>query len=257
MFIKSKLIVALDTSDLDQAVDWARAVAPYVGMVKIGLQLFTAHGPFGVKYIYDNCGRIPLFLDLKLHDIPNTVYQSVRALEKLNPTMLTIHAAGSAAMIQAAADAIADYTTEHKPKLIAVTVLSHFDNVDLAFNKIAPQYTISNLVEDLARQALLFGTDGLVCAPHEIANLRQHFDTRPLIITAGVRPDGAPIDDQNPDRVMTPDQALAAGADYIVIGRPITKVNDPVAAARLITRTMGDTHHTLRDGRPAFSSHRE
>jgi orotidine-5'-phosphate decarboxylase len=196
-----------------------RAVAPHCGLVKLGLEFFAANGPAGLAV----AGEAKIFLDLKLHDIPNTVAGAVRALMPLGVEMLTIHAAGGAAMVGAAVEAAGGRT-----KILAVTVLTSLDASALSDTGVAGGTT--QQVLRLARLALGAGADGLICSPHEIAVLRDAFGTKPLLVVPGIRPAGSERGDQA--RVMTPEQAVAAGADYIVVGRPVTGADDPMAAAR-------------------------
>ncbi len=217
------LVVALDTSDLDRARDWASAVAPYAGMVKVGLELFLAHGAASVRTL-----ARPMFLDLKLHDIPNTVTGAMRAVLPLAPAMLTLHAAGGAAMMAAARRALdADGAAT---QLLAVTVLTSLDAEALHATGVAggPRQQVLRL----ARLALSAGAHGLVCSPHEVAMLRDALGTTPVLVVPGIRPAGSPAGDQA--RTMTPRAAMEAGADWIVVGRPITSAADPAAAAAAI-----------------------
>jgi orotidine-5'-phosphate decarboxylase len=221
----TRLIVALDTADAGLAAQWAAAVAPHAGMVKLGLEFFAANGPAGVGRIR---GR-PIFLDLKLHDIPNTVAGAVRTLLPLAPRMLTVHAAGGAVMIQAARQA-ADAAGPDRPLILAVTVLTSLDAADMAATGVGD--TPAGQVLRLARLALSAGADGLVCSPREVALLRDAFGTGPVLVVPGIRPAGAAPDDQA--RAMTPREAIEAGADWIVVGRPITGAADVGAAAAAI-----------------------
>jgi orotidine-5'-phosphate decarboxylase len=216
-----RLIVALDTADPDQAKRWAAAAAPHCGLLKLGLEFFLANGPAGIGRIT----QAPVFLDLKLHDIPNTVAGAVRALSRVAPAMLTLHAAGGAAMIAAAREA-ADRMAR-PPKLLAVTVLTSLD--EAALNATGVAGSPADQVLRLAELALANGADGLVCSAHEVRALRLKFGTAPLLVVPGIRPAGAEIGDQA--RVMTPRDAVAAGADYLVVGRPVTGASDPGLAA--------------------------
>lgn len=220
-----KLIVALDTTDLARARAWAEATAPHVGLFKLGLEFFLANGAAGVRAI---AGR-PVFLDLKLHDIPNTVAGGVRAVLDLRPRMLTIHASGGAAMIEAARKA-ADAAGAERPMILAVTVLTSLDAATLAATGV-PSSPAEQVLR-LARLALSAGADGLVCSAHEVAMLRAELGPSARFVVPGIRPAGAELGDQA--RVMTPLEAVEAGANWIVVGRPITGAADPGAAAAAI-----------------------
>ena len=223
------VIAALDTADLDTARAWAAAIGPSCGLFKLGLEFFLANGAAGFRAI---AGR-PVFLDLKLHDIPNTVAGAVRAVLKLAPRMLTLHAAGGAAMI-AAARQEAEAAGDARPLLLAVTVLTSLDGAALAATGVIG--TPAEQVLRLARLALAAGADGLVCSPLEVAMLRAALGPGPKLVVPGIRPAGAAVGDQA--RVMTPREAVAAGADWIVIGRPITGAADPAAAAAAIAAEL-------------------
>ncbi len=223
-----RLIAAIDTPDVSAARELIRAVAPHCGLVKLGLEYFLANGPAGLAV----AGGAPVFLDLKLHDIPNTVAAAVRAVAPLGAAMLTIHAGGGAAMVAAAAEAAA--AAPNAPKILAVTVLTSLDASALAEAGVAGGTT--QQVLRLARLALANGADGLVCSAHEIAVLRDAFGEKPILVVPGIRPAGSAVGDQA--RVMTPEQAIAAGADYIVVGRPITTAQDPGAAATAIAASI-------------------
>jgi len=219
-----RLIAALDTADREQAWHWANAVAPHCGMLKLGLEFFIANGQAGVAGIT----QAPIFLDLKLHDIPNTVAGAVRALAGLAPAMLTLHAAGGEAMIAAARQAANE--AARPPKLLAVTVLTSLDQA--ALHSIGVAGATAEQVLRLAELALEAGADGLVCSAHEVAALRAAFGRAPILVVPGIRPAGSDPGDQA--RVMTPRDALTAGADFLVVGRPITGARDPGHAASLI-----------------------
>jgi orotidine-5'-phosphate decarboxylase len=218
------LIVALDTTDLTRASDRAAAIAPHVGLFKLGLEFFRANGAPGVRAI---AGR-PVFLDLKLHDIPNTVAGGVRAVLDVRPKMLTIHASGGAAMIEAARKA-AETAGAERPMILAVTVLTSLDAAALASTGVAS--SPAEQVLRPARLALSAGADALVCSPLEVAMLRAALGPSARFVVPGIRPAGSAVGDQA--RVMTPAEAVAAGADWIVVGRPITGAADPGAAAAI------------------------
>jgi len=225
-----KIIVALDFSDARQAIDFSRKVSPDQCRLKIGKELFTSAGPALVEelvaYGYD------IFLDLKFHDIPNTVRQASSAAAKLGIWMLNVHALGGAAMMQAAREGIE--IVAQRPFLIAVTVLTSMsasDLQDLGITKPLPQ-----LVDHLARNAIASGLDGVVCSALEAPALRAAIGDSALLVTPGIRPDWASADDQQ--RIVTPQQALADGASYLVIGRPITRHEDPAQALEMISTSI-------------------
>ena len=223
----ARIAAALDTADLARAEALAAALAPpRCGVLKVGLELFGAAGPGAVRRIG---AHAPVFLDLKLHDIPNTVAGAVRALLPLRPAMLTLHAAGGPAMI-AAARTEAERVSGKRPVLLAVTVLTSLDAATLAATGVVGGPV--QQVLRLARLALEAGADGLVCSPQEVSRLRDAFGADPLLVVPGVRPAGSAAGDQA--RTATPAEAVAAGADWIVVGRPITAAADPAAAAAAI-----------------------
>lgn len=225
------ILVALDTTDLAVAKGWARATQGTVAGVKLGLEFFNARGPAGVAEIAGM--GAPLFLDLKFHDIPNTVAGAVRAVAPLNPMILNLHASGGAAMMRAALDAARDSAARlgaAPPKLIGVTILTSLSDPDLA--EVGQPAGALDQVRRLAALTKSCGLDGVVCSPHEIAVLRRDLGSDFLLVIPGVRPSWAGAGDQK--RVMEPRQAMDAGADYLVIGRPITGAADPAEAARRI-----------------------
>ncbi len=225
-----RLIAAIDTPSLDEARRLAGAVGPHCGLVKLGLEAFCANGPA----LLDAAAGHDVFLDLKLHDIPNTVAGAVRALLPLRPAMLTVHAAGGSAMIAAAREA-AEAAGAARPVLLAVTVLTSLSAGALAETVVAggPRQQVLRL----AKLALAAGADGLVCSANEISVLRDAFGADPVLVVPGIRPAGADHGDQA--RVATPEAAIAAGASYIVVGRPITTAADPAAAAASIAASIG------------------
>lgn len=218
------LIVALDSTDAATVGSLAAALAPHCGLLKLGLEFFCAHGPTGVRQVTAR----PIFLDLKLHDIPNTVAGAVRAILPLDARMLTLHATGGGAMIAAAR--LACEGVLHPPLLLAVTVLTSLDDAALAAAGVADGTRTQVL--RLARTALAAGADGLVCSPHEVAMLRDAFGAGLILVVPGIRPAGSASGDQA--RTMTPREAAMAGADWLVVGRPITAATDPAAVAAMI-----------------------
>jgi orotidine-5'-phosphate decarboxylase len=225
----NRLIVALDTVDATRARAWADAVAPHSGLLKVGLEFFLANGVPGYRAITG----APIFLDLKLHDIPNTVAGGVRAVLPLRPRMLTIHASGGAAMVRAAHQA-ASAAGDDRPMILAVTVLTSLDQNDL--HAAGVNATPAEQVLRLGRLAIESGADGLVCSPMEVAMLRQALGPAVTLVVPGIRPEGADTGDQA--RTMNPAQAVAAGADWIVVGRPVTGAPDPGAAAAAIAASI-------------------
>lgn len=223
------LIAALDTSDVARAATWADQVAPHCGLIKLGLEYILANGADGIWAVGDR----PVFLDLKLLDIPNTVAGAVRAVLKLRPRMLTLHATGGAAMITAARRA-AEQAGPDRPLLLAVTVLTSLDDAALAATGV-PGGALAQVVR-LAHLAIEAGADGLVCSAHEVAALRAELDSTAVLVVPGIRPAGFPSGDQV--RTMTPREAEAAGADWLVVGRPITTAPDPAAAAASIAAEL-------------------
>jgi orotidine-5'-phosphate decarboxylase len=220
------VFVAVDTPTLDGARALVRAVAPHVGGVKLGLEFFCAQGPAGIAAIA--ALGLPIFLDLKLHDIPNTVAGALHSLGPLAPAIVTVHAGGGHAML-AAARAAAPAAT----RVVAVTVLTSLDDDDLSAMGVAG--TSAAQVARLAGVARGARLDGVVASPHETATLRAAWPEA-LLVIPGVRPEGSAVGDQK--RVMTPQAALAAGASVLVIGRPITAASDPAAAAAAIARSL-------------------
>ena len=224
--MSSRIFVAIDTPDLARAKTIAARVRNHVGGLKLGLEFFCANGRQGVREIADL--GLPIFLDLKLHDIPNTVGKAVQALRPLEPAILTVHAAGGRAMLEDAKAAAPTGT-----KVVAVTVLTSLDRSDLDAIGVAddPHAQVERLTS-LARDA---GLDGVVCSGNEVAAAKALWPDG-FFVVPGVRPADASAGDQK--RVMTPRAALDAGASILVIGRPITQAQDPDAAARAIAATL-------------------
>jgi orotidine-5'-phosphate decarboxylase len=225
-----RIFVALDTPDRDRALALARALLGRVGGFKIGLEAFAACGPSLVEGIRD--AGLPVFLDLKLHDIPNTVAGAAAASARLGASFLTVHALGGASMIRAAVDASRDAAASAAlppPVVLAVTILTSHGENDLAALGIAGP--VSGAVLRLAGLARDAGAGGAVCSPLEVGAVRGVFPSATLVVP-GIRPSGASADDQA--RTATPGAAVAAGADRIVVGRPITRAPDPAAVAEAI-----------------------
>ena len=228
----AELIVALDVNTREEAVAKVKAIGESVDFYKIGLELFTAEGPDVVKAVKDLGKRI--FLDLKFHDIPRTVERAVKSGGKLGVDLMTIHSVGGKAMIQAAAQAAAEFGAA-APKILAVTVLTSLDQTDLEDVGIKGR-TPAEQVEAMAKFAIENGANGLVCSPKEVGNLSKLLKAGTLFITPGVRPAGAAVGDQK--RVATPADAVRDGATHLVVGRPILAAEDPVAAAKAIRAEM-------------------
>lgn len=229
---------AIDAPDLDEARRLIGLVSGAVGGIKLGLEFFMAEGPEGVRAA--SPAGLPLFLDIKLHDIPNTVAGAIRSVVPLAPAYITIHASGGRAMMQAAAEAARDEADKRgvpRPKLLGVTVLTSLDVADL--EAVGQGMETSAQVERLARLAEASGLDGMICAPTEIARLRRILKPATVLMVPGIRPAGSEASDQK--RVLTPKEAMAAGATHLVIGRPITTAADPTAAARAIAAELGLT----------------
>jgi orotidine-5'-phosphate decarboxylase len=222
-----RLIVALDFPDTRAALALVDRLHGATRWVKVGLELYIAEGNSLVAELKRQ--GFSIFLDLKLHDIPNTVASAVRAATRLGVDMLTVHAAGGPEMITAAVQA-----AESQLALLAVTVLTSMDAAQLEATGVAG--TPAAQVERLANMALGSGVNGLVCSPNEVSSLRKHFGNEPLLVIPGIRPEGTEMGDQR--RVATPAAAIASGASYLVVGRPITRAVDPEAAAKAILSEM-------------------
>ncbi len=225
------IFCALDTTDEGRAAALARGLEGSVGGVKLGMEFFYARGPQGFRTVA--AAGLPIFLDLKLHDIPNTVAGGIRAVLPLKPAIVNVHAAGGLAMMRAAAEA-AKEAGEARPLVIAVTVLTSLDRSDLAATGVAG--TPTDHVLRLAHLAAEAGLDGVVCSAHEIERLRVELGRDFKLVVPGIRPTGSAIGDQK--RVMTPADALALGADVLVIGRPITGAENPREAAQAIVASL-------------------
>ncbi len=228
---RAEICVALDTQDPAEAAALARALAGVAGFVKVGMELFYAAGAEG--YAQVAAAGVPVFLDLKLHDIPNTVAGGLNSLLSLSPppAIVNVHATGGRAMMRAAARAVAG-----RARLIAVTLLTSLDEGDIAAIGFDAAADAAGHVTRLARLARECGLDGVVCSPRDLAGVRAACGEDFLTVTPGVRPAGARTEDQK--RIATPRAAQAAGADILVIGRPVTQAEDPAAAARAIAEDL-------------------
>ena len=224
-----RIFVALDTVDAGRALSLARDLAGLIGGVKLGKEFFTANGPAGVERVAR--AGLPVFLDFKFNDIPKTVSSAVTAALPLRPFILTVHALGGAAMMRGAVAAAAGTA---RPMIVAITVLTSLNDADM--KELGLAGPVLDRVLALARLARNCGLDGVVCSPLEVAALRREMGPGFKLVVPGIRPTWAVAGDQK--RVMTPADALAAGADYLVIGRPITGANDPRDAARRIAEEV-------------------
>ncbi len=227
---ESRIIVALDFPAHRQAMEFARLVSPRQCRLKVGKELFTSAGPALVEELVDS--GFDVFLDLKYHDIPNTVGRAAAAAAKLGVWMLNVHALGGKAMMRAAREGIEG--SPQRPRLIAVTVLTSLAQSDL--QEIGITLPLPQLVEHLAVEAADCGLDGVVCSAQEARALRARLGAEALLVTPGIRPEWAASDDQQ--RIVTPRQAIDDGASYLVIGRPITRHDDPAEALRLINESL-------------------
>ncbi|WP_085809607.1 orotidine-5'-phosphate decarboxylase [Sphingomonas sp. TZW2008] len=224
--MSNRIYVALDTPDLDRAKAIATRIRHHVGGIKLGLEFFAANGRHGVREMAEL--GLPVFLDLKLHDIPNTVAKAVQALRGLAPAILTVHAAGGRAMLEDAKAAAATGT-----KVVAVTMLTSLDEGDLRSTGVSG--SAHDQVLRLTELAMASGIDGIVCSGAEVAAAHRIWP-KGFFVVPGVRPADGEVGDQK--RVVTPREALDGGASIVVIGRPITQADDPDAAARAIAATL-------------------
>ncbi|HLU91056.1 MAG TPA: orotidine-5'-phosphate decarboxylase [Pedomonas sp.] len=234
--MSNPIFCALDVPGVDEALSLGRRIAPHVGGLKLGLEFFCAVGPEGIRRVAEEAG-LPIFLDLKFHDIPNTVAGAVRSVMALKPAILTVHATGGRAMLEAAGNAAREEAARlgcEPPKVVAVTVLTSMDAGDL--NAVGVAASPADQVARLADLVRASGLDGTVCSPREVAAVKAAWPEA-FTVVPGIRPTGSAVGDQK--RVMGPQEALEAGASVLVIGRPITEAADPAAAAEAIAAGIG------------------
>lgn len=227
----------IDTTDIAHAKDLAAAMQKAGCGIKLGLEFFNANGPQGVQEVTAAFPGLKLFIDLKYHDIPNTVAGAVRAITPLAPAYINVHATGGLEMMRAARDACDETAAKAgitAPKILGVTILTSLDESALAASGFRPG--MSDRVIDLAQLTRQAGLDGVVCSAHEIEAIRREIGPDFTLMVPGIRPEGSSTDDQK--RVMTPSEALEKGASHLVIGRPITRAEDPAAAAAAIMATL-------------------
>jgi orotidine-5'-phosphate decarboxylase len=235
MQLQNPLICALDTTDVEEATGLASVVGAHVGAVKLGLEFFTANGAAGVATI--NKIGVPIFLDLKFHDIPNTVARAIAATAGMNMFMMTVHTGGGIAMLRAAieaSDRVSQMTGKERPLIVGVTLLTSLDQNDVSM--LGYQDDLQEQVLRLADLAQSAGLDGVVCSPYEITSLRKACGEDFTLVVPGIRLETDRRDDQK--RVLTPREALSKGADYLVIGRPITQAMNPATAAASIAASL-------------------
>ena len=232
-----RVFCAIDSNTYDSALAMVNRLSSVPVGIKLGLEFFVAEGPQGVQKLRAAAGAKELFLDLKLHDIPNTVAGAVRAAVRCKPDFITVHTSGGKDMMMAAVAAARETAEKEgvpEPKILGVTVLTHIDGMDL--DAIGQGYSLTDQVKRLALLAQAAGVAGIVCAPQEIKLLRPVLNKATLLVVPGIRPEGSAKDDQK--RIMTPNEAARFGADYLVIGRPITQAADPAQAAKDILNSI-------------------
>ncbi len=230
--MNSKIIVALDYDNAQSALAFAKQVTPDLCKLKVGKELFTSAGPQLVEQLVD--AGFAVFLDLKFHDIPNTVAKACEAAANLGVWMVNVHASGGQAMMQAAREGVDKARVNNKPLLTAVTVLTSMDADTLA--QVGVQRPLQEQVLALASLAKQSHLDGVVCSAQEASLLREHLGADFCLVTPGIRPSSAAKDDQT--RIVTPKEAIVLGSHYLVIGRPITKATDPIATLSDINKEI-------------------
>jgi len=227
-----KVLVALDFADADSALKFVAELNPIFCRLKVGKELFAVAGPDFVKRLIDL--NFDVFLDLKYHDIPNTVAKAVQAAARLGVWMVNVHALGGRKMMTAAQKALQEVDVERKPLLIAVTILTSMEQQDLA--EIGLQGSPKENVLRLAKLAQSSGLDGVVCSAQEVAEIRNVIKENFCLVTPGIRPAGSDVNDQK--RIMTPKEAMDAGSSYLVVGRPITQSEDPIGVLKKINSSI-------------------
>ena len=233
MQAQDRIIIALDVDSAAQGLGLVEQLRGRVGLFKVGSELFTAAGPPVVAGILQMGERV--FLDLKLHDIPNTAAKAAQAARAMGVSMITVHAGGGSGMMAAVMGALQSPPSEPRPPLVlAVTLLTSLASSDL--ERLGLDSSPADQVLRLAGIAIESGVDGLVASPAEAARLRRHFGSSPLLVTPGIRPAGAALNDQA--RVATPEEALRAGSDFLVIGRPVTAAHNPLQSLNRIIETI-------------------
>jgi len=227
-----KILVALDFADANSALNFVKGLQPDLCRLKVGKELFAVAGPDFVKQLV--ALKFDVFLDLKYHDIPNTVAKAVQAAARLGVWMVNVHALGGRKMMTAAQQALNELDVERKPLLIAVTILTSMEQGDLA--EVGLEGSPKDNVLRLAKLALSSGLDGVVCSAQEVAEIRNEIKDDFCLVTPGIRPIGSDVNDQK--RIMTPQEAINAGSSYLVIGRPITQSSNPVEVLTLINTSI-------------------
>jgi orotidine-5'-phosphate decarboxylase len=230
--MKEKIIIALDVSSREQALSLVKVLHDLAGMFKVGSQLYMAAGPAVVRAIVDTGGKV--FLDLKFHDIPNTVTHAAIEAAKLGVSMMTIHASGGRSMMESTASELNEKCGDKRPTIVAITVLTSLDTRSLF--EIGLEQPLDQQVQRLALLAQECGIDGVVCSPREIQLVRKSTIPGFKIVTPGIRMPDQSLDDQH--RIATPHDALAAGADYIVVGRAVTDDREPRAAMKRLIQSI-------------------
>ncbi|HUR44056.1 MAG TPA: orotidine-5'-phosphate decarboxylase, partial [Aestuariivirga sp.] len=233
---RNPICVALDTSDLNRALTLARSLKPHAGLMKVGMEFFYAHGAKGYERVAAE--GLPIFLDLKLHDIPNTVASALAALMRLSPqpAIVNVHALGGRDMMRAARDSVQGHC-----KLIAVTILTSLSDADMRTMGFDPAQSTEGQARLLAQLVHQAGLDGIVCSPADLRGIRESLGREFLTVVPGIRPEGSATQDQK--RIATPAAALAAGADILVIGRAITEAADPAQSTEGQARLLAQLVH--------------